>query len=58
MVKSKPLIKNIATTKNGDKKLQEISFRTIGLGDNFDDFWPRYCKANVLDLTRLVEAYL
>ena len=40
------------------RKLKEISFRTRGFGDNLDDFWPRYCRANVLDLSRVVESYL
>ena len=41
------------------RKLKEISFRTRGFWDNvFDDFWPRYCRAKVLDLSRVVEAYL
>ena len=40
------------------RKLKEISFRTRGFGDNLDDFWPRYCRAKVLDLSRVVEAYL
>ena len=42
-----------ATTKNGD----EI-FRTRRFGDNLDDFWPRHCRAKVLDLSRVVETYL
>ena len=42
-----------ATTKNGDE-----SFRTRGFGDNLDDFWPRHCRAKVLDLNRVVETYL
>ena len=40
------------------RKLKEISFRTRGFGDNLDDLWPRYCRANVLDLSRVVESYL
>ena len=40
------------------RKLKEISFRTRGFGDNLDDFWPSYCRAKVLDLSRVVEAYL
>ena len=40
------------------RKLKEISFRIRGFGDNLDDFWPRYCRAKVLDLSRVVEAYL
>ena len=40
------------------RKLKEISFPTRGFGDNLDDFWPRYCRAKVLDLSRVVEAYL
>ena len=40
------------------RNLKEISFRTRGFGDNLDDFWPRYCRAKVLDLSRVVEAYL
>ena len=40
------------------RKLKEVSFRTRGFGDNLDDFWPRYCRAKVLDLSRVVEAYL
>ena len=40
------------------RKLKEISFRTRGFGDNLDDFWPRYCRAKVLDLSPVVEAYL
>ena len=40
------------------RKLKVISFRTRGFGDNLDDFWPRYCRAKVLDLSRVVEAYL
>ena len=40
------------------RKLKEISFRTRGFGDILDDFWPRYCRANVLDLSRVVESYL
>ena len=39
------------------RNLKEISFRTRGFGDNLDDFWPRYCKEKVLDLSRVVEAY-
>ena len=40
------------------RKRKEISFRTRGFGDNLDDFWPRYCRAKVLDLSRVVGAYL
>ena len=40
------------------RKLKEISFRTGGFGDNSDDFWLRYCRAKVLDLSHVVEAYL
>ena len=40
------------------RKLKEISFRTRGFGDTLDDFWPRYCRAKILDLSRIVEAYL
>ena len=40
------------------RNLKEIKFRTRGFGDNLDDFWPRYCRAKVLDLSRVVEAYL
>ena len=40
------------------RNLKEISFRTRGFADNIDDFWPRYCGAKVLDLSRVVEAYL
>ena len=29
-----------------------------GFGDNLDDFWPRYFRAKVLDLSRVVEEYL
>ena len=31
------------------QKLKEISLRTRGFGDNLDDFWPRNCRATVLD---------
>ena len=34
------------------------SVRTRGFGDNVDDFWPRHCRAKVLDLSCVVEAYL
>ena len=40
------------------RKLNEISFRTRGFWNNLDDFWPRYCRAKVWDLRRVVEAYL
>ena len=40
------------------RKLNEISFRTRGFWNNLDDFWPRYCRAKVGDLRRVVEAYL
>ena len=40
------------------RKLKEISFRTRGFRDNLDDFWPRYCRAKVFDLSRVLEAYL
>ena len=40
------------------RKLKEISFRTRGFGDNLDDFWPRYCRAKDLDLSRVLEPYL
>ena len=40
------------------RKLKETSFRTRGFGDNLDDFWPIYCRAKVLDLRHVVEAYL
>ena len=40
------------------QKLKEISFRTRGFGDNLDDFWLRYCRAWVLDLSHVIEAYL
>ena len=40
------------------QKLKEISFRTRGFGDNLDDFWPRYCRAKDLDLSRVLEPYL
>ena len=40
------------------RKLKETSFRARGFGDNWDDFWPRYCRAKVLDLSHVVEAYL
>ena len=40
-----------ATTKNGDENSKRF-------GDNFDDFWPRHCRAKVLDLGRVVETYL
>ena len=40
------------------RKRKEISFRTRGFCDNLDDFWPRYCRVKVLDLSRVVEAYL
>ena len=40
------------------RNLKEINFRTRFFGDNLDDFWPRYCRAKVLDLSRVVEAYL
>ena len=40
------------------RKLKETSFRTRGFRDNVADFWPRYCTAKVLDLSRVVEAYL
>ena len=40
------------------RKIKEISFRTRGFADNLDDFWPIYCRAKVLDLSRVVEAYL
>ena len=40
------------------RKLKETSVRTRGFGDNLDDFWPRYCTAKVLDLSRVVEACL
>ena len=36
----------------------QTSFRTRGFEDNLDDFWPRYCRAKVLDLSRVLEAYL
>ena len=39
-------------------KLKEISFRTKGFGDNLDGVWLRYCRVKVLDLSRVVEAYL
>ena len=32
------------------RKRKEISFRIRGFGDSLDDFWPRYCRAKVLDL--------
>ena len=38
------------------RKLKERSFRTRGFRDNLDDFWQRYCRAKVLDLSRLIEA--
>ena len=31
---------------------------SLGLPYNLDDFWPRYCRAIVLDLSRRVEAFL
>ena len=40
------------------RKLKETIFRTRGFGDNLHDFWPRYCRAKVLDLSRVVEAHL
>ena len=41
------------------RKLKETSSRTRGFVDNLlDDFWPRYCRAKVLDLSRVAEAYL
>ena len=40
-----------ATTKNGDENSKKF-------GDNLDDFWPRHCRAKVLDLSRAVETYL
>ena len=40
-----------ATTKNGDENSKKF-------GDNLDDFWPRHCRAKVLDLIRAVETYL
>ena len=40
------------------RKLNEISFRTRGFWNNLDDLWPRYCRAKVWDLRRVVEAYL
>ena len=40
------------------RKIKEISFRTRGFADNLDDFWLIYCRAKVLDLSRVVEAYL
>ena len=36
------------------RNLKEISFPTRGFRDNLDDFWPRYCRAKVLDLSRVV----
>ena len=40
------------------RQLEETSFRTRGFGDNLDEVWPRYCRAKVVDLSRVVEAYL
>ena len=40
------------------RKVKKINFRTRGFGDNLDDFWPRYCRTKVLDLSHVVEAYL
>ena len=40
-----------ATTKNGDENSKKF-------GVNLDDFWPRHCRAKVLDLSRAVETYL
>ena len=40
------------------RKLEEISFRKRGFGDNLDEFWLRYSRVKVLDLSRVVEAYL
>ena len=40
------------------RKLKETIFRTRGFGDNLHDFWRRYCRAKVLDLSRVVEAHL
>ena len=40
------------------RQLKETSFRTRGFGDNLDEVWPRYCRAKVVDLSRVVEAYL
>ena len=39
-------------------KTQKTSFRTRGFGDNLDEFWPRYFRARVLDLSCVVEAHL
>ena len=36
------------------RNLKEISFPTRGFRDNLNDFWPRYCRAKVLDLSRVV----
>ena len=38
------------------RNFKEINFRTRGFGDNLDDFWPRYCRAKVLDLSRVVNS--
>ena len=37
------------------RKLKEISFRTTGFWDGLDDFWMRYCRAKVLDLSCVLE---
>ena len=47
-----------AANQKWRRKLKETIFRTRGFGDNLHDFWPRYCRAKVLDLSRVVEAYL
>ena len=39
------------------KKTQWNKLSNKRFGDNLDDFWPRYCKEKVLDLSRVVEAY-
>ena len=43
--------------QNWRRKLKELSCRTRGFGDNLDDFWPRYRRAKILDLSRVLEAY-